>query len=116
MEDKNRLETAIQNLGKYLETRLDLFYLNASDKASDIISSIAAVCLIAVSMIFVLLFLSIGAAIWIGHSFGETSIGFLIIGLFYLLVAIILFAFRSTFIKMPVINKLLGALYSDEKD
>ena len=116
MEEKNKIESVIQHLNDYLETRWKLFVLNSSDKASDIISSIASVFLIALSMMFVLLFLSISSALWIGHSLENTSIGFLYVGLFYLVVTILLFVFRHTLIKIPVINKLLNAIYSDEKD
>lgn len=116
MEEKTRIESALKHLNDYFETRWKLFILNSSDKASDIISSIASVFLIALSMMFVLLFLSISTALWIGYSYGNTSLGFLYVGLFYLVVTIILFIFRHALIKIPVINKLLNAIYSDEKD
>ena len=116
MEEKNKIESVVQHLNDYFETRWKLFVLNSSDKASDILSSIASVFLIALSMMFVLLFLSISSALWIGHSLGNTSIGFLYVGLFYLVVTILLFFFRHTLIKIPVINKLLNSIYSDEKD
>jgi hypothetical protein len=116
MEEKSRIESMAGHIRTYLETQWELFILNTSDKASGIISSIASVALIAVSMIFVLLFLSIGAAIWIGHSYGDSSVGFLYIGLFYLLVTIVLFAFRKSLIKLPVINSILNALHTNERD
>ena len=116
MEEKNRLESVIEHLNAYFEARWNLFVLNTSDRASDIISSLASVVLIALSMAFVLLFLSIGAALWIGNSYGNISIGFLYVGLFYLFVSILLIIFRRSFIKIPVINKLLSAFYSNEND
>lgn len=116
MEEKTRIESAVQHLKEYFETRWDLFVLNSSERASDIVSSIAAVLLIAVSLLFVLLFLSIGAAIWIGHSYGDSSIGFLIVALFYLMIGIVLYIFRRSLIKIPVINKFLNALYRDEEN
>ena len=116
MEEKTRTESVVQHLNDYFETRWKLFVLNTSDKASDIISSIASVLLIAFSMMFVLLFLSIGTALWIGQSNGSTSIGFLYVGLFYLIVSIVLFIFRHSLIKIPVINKILNAIYSNEKN
>jgi hypothetical protein len=116
MEEKTRMESAIQNLRDYMETRWNLFILNTSDKASGLVSSIASILLIAISMLFVLLFLSIGAALWIGQAYGQTSMGFLFIGLFYLVVSIILYASRHTLIKMPVVNKIVNTLYADDKD
>jgi len=116
MEEKSRIESVAQHLRQYFEAKWDLFILNTSDKASGIVSSIASVLLIAVSMIFVLLFLSIGAALWIGHSYGETSLGFLFVGIFYLVVTIVLFALRKNLIKLPVVNKILNALHTNERD
>jgi hypothetical protein len=116
MDDKNKIDDVIEHLKIYIEARWKLFILNASDKASDIISSATAIFLISFSFIFVLIFLSIAAAIWIGNLIGNSVQGFLYVALFYLLVTIVLFLFRKSFIKMPVLIKLLNAFYSDEKD
>lgn len=116
MEEKSRIEGIAGHVRAYLETRLNLFILNTSDKASGIISSIASVMLIAVCALFVLLFLSIGAALWIGQAFGDSSMGFLIIGLFYLVVSIILYSFRENLIRIPVINGFLNAIYNNDDD
>jgi hypothetical protein len=116
MEEKAKIETIIQDVRHYIETRMKILLLDTTDKASSTISSIASMLLLAVSLIFVLLFLSIGAALWIGNSFGETSMGFLIIGLFYLVVGIILYAGRKSIIKTPVANSMLNSFYSDENN
>ena len=116
MEEKNRTDSIIQHLNNYFETRWKLFVLNASDKASDIISSMASVILISITTMFVLLFLSVSTALWIGNNYENYSVGFLIVGLFYFLITIVLFIFRHALIKIPVINKLLNAIYNDEKD
>lgn len=116
MEEKNRLEMMGQNLVKYLEARMNLMLLNTSDKASTMVSSIASILLMAVCMLFVLIFLSIGAALWIGSAFENASMGFLIIGVFYLIVSIILYAVRSTFIKVPIMNKILQAFHATSED
>jgi len=116
MEEKNRVESIGQNLLKYVETKWNLMLLETSDKASTLISSIASVLLMTVSMIFVLLFLSVGAAIWIGRAYADSSMGFLIVGLFYLVVSIVLYAMRNTLIKIPVINKMLNSFHANNED
>ena len=72
--------------------------------------------LISITTMFVLLFLSVSTALWIGNNYENYSVGFLIVGLFYFLITIVLFIFRHALIKIPVINKLLNAIYNDEKD
>ena len=116
MEEKSKVESIFQHIKQYLETRWELFILNTSDRASSMISSIASILLIAVSMIFVLLFLSIGAAMWIGGSYNDYSIGFIYVGLFYLVISIVLYVFRNSLIKMPVVNRILEFLHHAEKD
>jgi len=116
MEEKKSIDTVIKHLTEYFEVRWKLFLLNSSDKASDLISSVASVFLVVLTMMFVLLFLSISTALWIGNSYGSTSFGFLVVGLFYFVVSVLLFVFRNSLIKTPIINKFLSAIYSDEKD
>lgn len=116
MEEKSRIESVFSHINNYLEARWKLLILNTSDKASDLISSLASVLLITLTMIFVLFFLSVSVALMIGRSYGDYSTGFFYVGLFYLVISIILFIFRKTFIKIPVINKFLSAIYTDEKN
>lgn len=116
MDEKTNTESIFKHLNDYFETRWELFLLNTTDKTSVFISSIATIFLITLTMMFVLLFLSIGTALWIGQSLGNISAGFLYVGLFYFIVSIVLFIFRNSLIKIPVINKLLKIIYSNEKD
>lgn len=116
MEAQSKVKTIYQHVRHYVETRAKLLMLDTADKTSATISSIASFAIIAVAMIFVLLFLSIGAALWIGHSYGETSMGFLIIGLFYMVVTAVVYIGRKSIIKTPVANSIISSIYSDEKD
>lgn len=115
MEDKSKVESIVQHLRQYAEARWKLFLLRSSDKASVIISSIVSLVLLAISFAFVLLFLSVGAALWIGKEHGNISIGFLYVGLFYLLISIIFYVFRNALIKVPVINNLLSVFHEEDK-
>jgi len=116
MEAQSKVTTIFQHVRHYVETRSKLMLLETADKTSSTISTIASFAIMAIAMVFVLLFLSIGAALWIGQSYGETSMGFLIIGLFYLVVTLVLYFTRHTLIKIPVVNSILSTIYSDEKD
>jgi hypothetical protein len=116
MEAQSKVNTIFQHVKEYVETRAKLMVVDTADKASSAVSSIAFWLLLTLSVTFVLLFLSIGAAIWIGHAYGETSMGFLIIGLFYLVVTLLVYAGRDKLIKTPVANSIISTIYSDEKD
>jgi hypothetical protein len=116
MEAESRVKSIAGHIRHYLETRTKLFMLDTANKATSMFSSFVTYALLAVVGTFVLLFLSIGAALWIGHAYGETSMGFLIIGLFYLLVMLILYLGRNSLIRTPLVNTCLTSMFEDEKD
>lgn len=107
MEDLNKVEKLINDLKHYAEVRYDLIVLNLQDKLSELISSFASIALLSILAVFILLFGSIGGALWLGEYFHCTSIGFFCVAGFYFVLALLLFFSRETLIKLPVINALL---------
>src|SRR4051812_31554075 len=116
MGAQSKVNAILQDVRHYVETRAKLMMVNSVDKASSAVSSIAYYLLLTLALTFVLLFLSVGAAIWIGHAYGETSMGFLIVGLFYVVVLIVVLATKDKLIKTPIANSVISSIYSDEKD
>ncbi len=68
--------------------------------------------LVGVSIVFVLFFVSLGISFALGEIFESYVVGFLIVGAFYVVVAIILFLFRNHFSR-PVI-RTFSTYYFDE--
>ena len=116
MEEKNSLEKTTEHLKNYAEAKIDLIRLDLSDKIVSTVSSISSIMLIGLISIFILLFLSIGAALWITEYFDQASMGFFIVAGFYLVVVIILYITRESLVKVPMINLLLNKFHSDEED
>ena len=65
--------------------------------------------------LFVLLFLSVGAAYWLGTFFEHIYVGFLLIGAFYGIIRIFMFIFGRKIIERNMLHKFSGLLY-DEND
>ncbi|AFL80724.1 hypothetical protein Aeqsu_1228 [Aequorivita sublithincola DSM 14238] len=65
--------------------------------------------------LFVMLFLSVGAAFWLGTFFEEAYIGFLLIGGFYGILLIFMFIFGRKIIERNMLHKFSRLLY-DESD
>jgi hypothetical protein len=63
----------------------------------------------------VLLFLSMGAAWWLGKITGSAALGFVCVAGFYLVLALIVFAFRKSLINIPVINFFMKKINIHEK-
>ncbi len=64
--------------------------------------------------LFVLLFLSIGAAFWLATFFENVYIGFLLIGAFYGIILIFMFVFGRKIIERKMLHKFSGILYDDD--
>ena len=116
MEEKNKFEQLFSNVKAYVETRFDIVVLNAQDRLSDVLSSVAAVFIMAVLSVFVIFFASIGAAWWIGQQMENASIGFFLVAAFYLLITVIIIMFKDKWIKLPVVNSLLRKININEAD
>lgn len=116
MEESTKVEQLARNVKSYLETRFDIIILNLQDKVSDILSSVATVLILAFFSVLVLFFVSVGAAWWIGSALQNSSLGFFIVGGFYLLLMIIVMVFKDQWIKLPIINHLLKRININEND
>ncbi|HBL80123.1 MAG TPA: hypothetical protein DDZ79_09500 [Aequorivita sp.] len=65
--------------------------------------------------LFVMLFLSVGAAFWLSTFFENVYVGFLLIGAFYGIILIFMFIFGRKIIERGMLYKFSGLLY-DEND
>jgi hypothetical protein len=116
MEEINKIEKMFADVKDYAETRIDIVSLNAQDKISGIMSSIASIMILGVLLIFTVMFLSISGAWALGEYLHSPSIGFLIVAAFYLLIGIVLYIKREDWIKMPIINSILKKITFHENN
>ena len=104
------VDSLIERVKIYVETRIDLLRLKAIDKSSSFLSLLVSmIIVILMSFIFIML-LSVGVALLLGEMLGKTYYGFFIVAGFYLLVGILLFAFRNKWLKDPIANSLIKNL------
>ncbi len=64
--------------------------------------------------LFVLLFLSIGAALWLATFFENIYVGFLLVGAFYGIILIFMFIFGRKIIERKLLYKFSGLLYDED--
>ncbi|HEY8688421.1 MAG TPA: phage holin family protein [Chitinophagaceae bacterium] len=104
------VESLIDRVKVYVETRIDLLRLKAIDKSSSFLSLlISMIVVILISFIFIML-LSIGVALLLGGLLGKTYYGFFIVAGFYLIVGLVLFIFRNKWLKKPIANSMIKNL------
>jgi len=116
MEELNKVEKLAAHIKEYAETKFDLVVLNAQDKFTNVLSSLVASATGIVLCIFVLLFASVGVALWLGDCFQSPFIGFFCVAGFYLLVAVIVIINRNKWIREPMTNSLLKKINIHEED
>jgi hypothetical protein len=106
----DHIENLVSKAGEVAETKAELWKLRAAGKISETVSSLISVIAIVTLVVAALTILSIGAAFWIGSEFGKISYGFFIVGSFYALVGLLVYLFRSKWIKLPLSNLIIDKI------
>jgi hypothetical protein len=108
------IELLYKKAEKYSKTSFELLQLNTIDKTSDVISSLSVVISISIIVAMFTLFINIGISLFIGKLLNDYAMGFFLVSGFYFIVAIIVFIFRKTLIKIPIDNLIVSKLLKDK--
>ena len=111
---KTSLEVLVERIEAYAETSLKLFKLKATDKVAELVSDIASGLTLAVILILVFVNLNIGIALFLGDLFGKMYLGFLAVSGLYACLGLLVYFFRSTWIKKPINNLLINNLLKND--
>lgn len=106
-KETNSIEDLLQKTGDFLETRVELMKLQAVDKATGIGSSLVSSIILIIVVSLMLITLNIGIAVWLGNLLGEVYYGFFAVSGFYLLIAVLLYLFRHTWLMKPMQDILI---------
>ena len=93
-----KLESLIENLTGYVETRIELTKMEIREDLAKALSNFLLFILLGVMFTFFLILISIAVAHLIAKSTGAIG-GFAIVAGFYLLLALLVFAFRGTILE-----------------
>ena len=117
MEGKELLAHIVSlkdNIQKYLETRLSYYGILAFEKAAKALSLLIANLVVAAILLLALLFISGAGAWFLGDLLGSYGYGMLIVGGFYLLLALVFFASRRRVFGRAAIRILLNIFIRDD--
>ncbi len=104
------VESLIDRVKSYVETRIDLLRLKAIDKSSSFLSFfISLIVVILISFISVIL-LSVGIALLLGDLLGKLYYGFFIVAGFYLITGLVLYSLREKWLKAPIADSMIKKL------
>jgi hypothetical protein len=103
------LENLIAHLSRFIELKLEIYELKVKEQLVGILSSFATLALIISFGMLMLFFSSLALGFFLNDVFESSFLGFVIIGLIYLLICILLVVFKNRIIT----NHLFQALFSD---
>lgn len=106
-EELTDIDILLSDAGDFIETKAVLWKLKTIESLADVSGElVAGLAMIGVACFVILLF-SIGAALWIGELLGKSYYGFFVVGGFFAIVALILFARRQRLLKDTFSNMLI---------
>ena len=111
-EPIHNLESLFERASDYVETRLDLVKLKATQKSSDIISSLVSRVILMFIIAIFLMLLNIGIALLLGELMGKFYYGFFSLACIYLIAGLIFKAFKNKWVKDPVANAIIKKMYN----
>lgn len=113
MEDRASIvESLLERIEDYSNTSLKLYKLKAIDKTSEVASTVVSYVAILCCVMLVVVILNIALALWLGQILGENYYGFFCVAAFNAFIAIVLYGFRHSLIKRPVVNSLIKKMHN----
>ncbi|HVX27491.1 MAG TPA: phage holin family protein [Parafilimonas sp.] len=113
-EEQNFFKDTKQKLEQYIQQRILLLRLQATEKISKIASAIITSILLVIVLLFVLFFASITAGFWLSDLTNSLIAGFGIVALFYLLVFLFIIIFLRKILQSMFINKLIRLFHKKD--
>jgi len=116
MEDKSTpVEVLLERAQAYTKTSIELFKLKATDKIAELTSNLASGFAILIILVFFFVNLNIAIALLIGDILGKAWLGFILISGLYACIGLIIYIFRTKWIKVPVSNSIIEQLLKDDQ-
>ncbi|MCD6018309.1 MAG: hypothetical protein K0S53_1430 [Bacteroidetes bacterium] len=116
MEEKATLIGSLfEKTEDYAKSSIDLLKLKALDKSTSAITSFASIFVILISTLFIIMMISVGAAIWISKLMDNSYSGFFIVALFYAVLSVVLYVFRDEIIKTPISNRIITHIRKEKQ-
>ena len=107
------IEQLFEKAEAYGKTTIKLGKHLALYGSADVISDLAVKLVIFSVVASSILFANIGLSLYLGEVLGKQYLGFLAVGVFYLIVAVLAYIFKNACIKNPVSKYVIGIANKD---
>jgi hypothetical protein len=115
-EEFTKVESLFDKFKAYGSTRLSQAKLSVAEKGSKLGASLITMLVMALVLFLFLVLVSAAAAIAIGQWLDSLWLGFIIVAGLVLLLGLILYMARDRLLRIPIMNRLIEALFEKEDD
>jgi hypothetical protein len=114
LQDDNPLNSAPEQIKKYINLRIDLLGLHVSAKLYSGLSVFILSAIVAFAVLFFLFFASYSFIMWYDDYYGNASTGAFIVSGFYLAIALFVYALRKPLIYNPLKKSVYNRMDFEE--
>ncbi|MFT3825420.1 MAG: phage holin family protein [Chitinophagaceae bacterium] len=108
---KQTAENLVEHVGQYVDTYSQLAIVNVTQKATGIISFGVVILVTCFFSLFILFFVGLGTAWWLGEVLKSRIAGFFVVGGVFAIVLLVLFLIRKSVIYPFVRNIIVSKVY-----
>src|SRR5687768_2134714 len=104
------VETLLEKIRNYVETRLDLLKLKAIDKSSGVLSALVSMILVILILFIFIILINIALALLVGEWLGKRYYGFIVMAGVNGLAGLVFYVFRDKWVKTPISSVMIKKL------
>lgn len=106
------IEDLVTDLKGYVNVRVEYFRLYAVERISKVFADLITNVAVVISFILAFLFGSVTLAFYLSTVFGSYTAGFGAVAIIYILLAVIVFITKDTFLERAITNFAIGRYFS----
>lgn len=110
------LHDVLRRIENYVLSKAEYYKLRLFKSVMKTIIPMVNLLIFGSLFLFVLLFLSIGAAFWIGSLLDQVFIGFIIVGVFYALIFLLMLLVGRRIIRRKLLRAFSSLLFDENKE
>ncbi len=111
----NKLQEIVIRFENFIESNVEYYKLRAFKISMKMIVSLINIFIFGGLSLFILVFLSIGFALWLGEVIGSSYAGFLLIGGFFVLLLLMMLIFGRKLIGRLIIQNFSEILFEEDE-
>jgi len=101
------------NVKEYVNLKLEYYKLAATEKASQLVTSLMITIVIFILVMLILFFLSFAFILWWGEYIGPSYVAALIVVGFYLVVGVLVYLLRYPLFINPLVSSISNTILED---